>query len=132
MSKEDIDKAVRDAEKYAEEDKKFKEAVDLKNHADSLVAQCEKTLEELGDKVSESEKSEVKAEIEKLKKAVNDNDNEGMKNGIDSLQKVFGKVSEKIYQQSQQQGPGAGAAGNGGQNADGSFDAEFTDKTGEN
>ncbi|MBQ7699761.1 MAG: molecular chaperone DnaK [Clostridia bacterium] len=137
MSKDDIDKAVRDAEKYAEEDKKFKEAVDLKNHADSLVAQCEKSLEELGDKVSESDKSEVKAEIEKLKKAAADNDNEGMKNGIDSLQKAFSKVSEKIYQQTQQQtgNPGAdngSAGGANGQNADGSFDAEFTDKTGEN
>jgi molecular chaperone DnaK len=140
MSKEDIDKAVRDAEKYAEEDKKVKEGVDLKNHADGLVAQCEKSLEELGDKVSEADKSEVKAEIEKLKKAVNDNDNEGMKNGIDSLQKAFGKVSEKIYQQTQQQGPNPGgstgytgnAGGAEGQNADGSFDAEFTDKTGDN
>ena len=136
MSKEDIDKAVRDAERYAEEDKKFKEAVDLKNHADSLVAQCEKSLEELGDKISESEKNEVKAEIENLKKAVNNNDSEGMKNGIDSLQKAFGKVAEKVYQQTNSQNgganPGAGAAGgNGGQNADGSFDAEFTDKTGE-
>ena len=133
MSKEDIEKAVRDAEKYAEEDKKFKEAVDLKNHADSLVSQCEKSLEELGDKVSESEKNEVKAEIEKLKKAVNDNDNEGMKNGIDSLQKVFGKVAEKVYQQSGGANPGAGATGgqSSGQNADGSYDAEFTDKTGE-
>ena len=136
MSKEDIDKAVRDAERYAEEDKKFKEAVDLKNHADGLVAQCEKSLEELGDKVSESDKSEVKAEIEKLKKAVADNDSDGMKNGIDSLQKAFGKVSEKIYQQTQQGGPnpgaGAGQAGGSeGQNSDGSFDAEFTDKTGE-
>ena len=140
MSKDDIDKAVRDAEKYAEEDKKFKEAVDLKNHADGLVAQCEKALEDLGDKVSESDKSEVKAEIEKLKKAVNDNDSEGMKNGIDSLQKAFGKVSEKVYQQTQQQGgnPGGntgytgGAGGAEGQNSDGSFDAEFTDKTGDN
>lgn len=140
MSKDDIDKAVRDAEKYAEEDKKFKEAVDLKNHADGLVAQCEKSLEDLGDKVSESDKSEIKAEIEKLKKAVNDNDSDGMKNGIDSLQKAFGKVTEKVYQQTnQQQGPnpGAGAgfeggASNNGQNADGSFDAEFTDKTGDN
>ena len=139
MSKEDIDKAVRDAEKYAEEDKKFKEAVDLKNHADTLVAQCEKSLEELGDKVSESDKSEVKAEIEKLKKAAADNDNEGMKNGIDSLQKAFGKVSEKVYQQTQQQSAGTdtgagstGSTGNSGQNADGSYDAEFTDKTGEN
>lgn len=133
MSKEDIDKAVRDAEKYAEEDKKFKEAVDLKNHADSLVSQCEKSLEELGDKVSESEKNEVKAEIEKLKKAVADNDNDGMKNGIDSLQKVFGKVAEKVYQQSGGANPGAGATGgqSSGQNADGSYDAEFTDKTGE-
>ncbi|MBP5207387.1 MAG: molecular chaperone DnaK [Clostridia bacterium] len=136
MSKEDIDKAVRDAERYAEEDKKFKEAVDLKNHADSLVAQCEKSLEELGDKISESEKNEVKAEIENLKKAVNNNDSEGMKNGIDSLQKAFGKVAEKVYQHTNSQNgganPGAGAAGgNGGQNADGSFDAEFTDKTGE-
>ena len=137
MSKEDIDKAVRDAEKYAEEDKKFKEAVDLKNHADSLVAQCEKSLEELGDKVSESEKNEVKAEIENLKKAVNNNDNDGMKNGIDSLQKAFGKVAEKVYQQTNTNNagpnPGAGASGGAnGQNADGSFDAEFTDKTGDN
>jgi molecular chaperone DnaK len=137
MSKEDIDKAVRDAEKYAEEDKKFKEAVDLKNHADSLVAQCEKSLEDLGDKVSESEKTEVKAEIENLKKAVANNDNDGMKNGIESLQKVFGKVAEKAYQQTGSQNnagpnPGAGASGGAnGQNSDGSFDAEFTDKTGE-
>ena len=136
MSKEDIDKAVRDAEKYAEEDKKFKEAVDLKNHADSLVAQCEKSLEDLGDKVPESDKTEIKAEIDKLKKAVNDNDSEGMKNGIDSLQKAFGKVSEKIYQQTQQQSgeqnSGAGSSNQNGQNDDGSFDAEFTDKTGDN
>ena len=140
MSKEDIDKAVRDAEKYAEEDKKFKEAVDLKNHADSLVAQCEKSLEseEFASKISESEKNEVKAEIENLKKAVNNNDNDGMKNGIDSLQKAFGKVAEKVYQQTGGQNnagpnPGAGASGGAnGQNADGSFDAEFTDKTGDN
>ncbi|MBO4423245.1 MAG: molecular chaperone DnaK [Clostridia bacterium] len=137
MSKDDIDKAVRDAERYAEEDKKFKEAVDLKNHADSLIAQCEKSLEELGDKVSESDKSEVRAEIDRLKKAVNDNDSDGMKNGIDSLQKSFGRVSEKIYQQTQQNSnPGGGAGYNAGdssgQNDDGSFDAEFTDKTGDN
>lgn len=132
MSKEDIDKAVKEAEKYAEEDRKFKETIDLKNHADSLIAQCEKTLTELGDKVSESEKTEINAEIEKLRSASASENTEEMKAGIDSLQKVFGKVSERIYQQT---GGADGANGadqaNGGQNSDGSFDADFTDKTGE-
>ncbi len=130
MSKEDIDRAVREAEKYADEDKKFKEAVDLKNHADSLIAQCEKALSDLGDKVTEAEKSEINAEIDKLRAAVNANDTDGMKNGIDSLQKAFGKVSERIYSQSGAGGAGAGQQ-SGGQNADGSYNAEFTDKTGD-
>ena len=131
MSKEDIDRAVREAEKYAEEDKKFKEAVDLKNHADGLIAQCEKTLEELGDKVTADEKNEINAEIDNLKKAVSSDNTEGMKSGIDSLQKAFGKVSERIYRQTGATGAEGGAGNPGGQNADGSYDAEFTDKTGD-
>ena len=128
MSKEDIDKAVREAEKYAEEDKKFKETVDLKNHADSLIGQCEKTLADLGDKVSEDEKSEVNSEIEKLRSAVASENVDDMRAGIDSLQKAFGKISERVYRET---GAGADAGqSESGQNADGSFDADFEDKTG--
>ncbi len=136
MSKEDIEKAVRDAEKFAEEDKKFKESVDTKNHAESLIFQCEKALGELGDKVSDSEKATVTAEIEKLKETVKNGDTEAIKAGTEALEKAFYPIAEKVYQQTA--GADAGAAGQGfdqgaagGQNADGSYNADFTDKTGE-
>ncbi len=131
MSKEDIEKAVRDAEKFAEEDKKFKEAVDTKNHAEALIFQCEKALTDLGDKVSEEEKTSVTAEIEKLKTTIQNGDTEAIKAGTEALEKVFYPIAQRVYEQS-----GAGAAGAdqgaaGGQNADGSYNADFTDKTGE-
>ncbi len=131
MSKEDIEKAVRDAEKFAEEDKKFKEAVDTKNHAEALIFQCEKALTDLGDKVSEDEKTNVTAEIEKLKTTIQGGDTEAIKAGTEALEKVFYPIAQRVYEQS-----GAGAAGAdpnaaGGQNADGSYDADFTDKTNE-
>ncbi len=132
MSKEDIEKAVRDAEKFAEEDKKFKEAVDTKNHAESLIFQCEKALGDLGDKVTEDEKTAVTAEIEKLKTTVQTGDTEAIKAGTEALEKEFYKLSEKLYQQSGAAGDAGfdpGAAGS--QNADGSYNADFTDKTGE-
>ena len=132
MSKEDIDKAVKDAEKYAEEDKKFREAVDTKNNAETLIFQSEKALGELGDKVSESEKAEVQAEIDKLKETVKSGDTDAIKAGTEELQKKFYALSEKLYAQSGAAQGNPGDAGfNPGQNADGTYDADFTDKTGE-
>ena len=131
MSKEDIDRAVKDAEKFAAEDKKQKEAVEAKNHADSLIFQSEKTLTELGDKVTEAEKAPVTAAIEKLKEAQKGNDVAAIKAATDEVQKAFYAVSEKLYKNAAPQGDpnaAAGAAGNGPQNGagdDGVVDADF-------
>ncbi|MBE6546763.1 MAG: molecular chaperone DnaK [Ruminococcaceae bacterium] len=136
MSKEDIDKAVRDAEMFAEEDKKQKEAVEVKNHADSLVFQSEKTMEEVGDKLPESDKEEVKAAIEKLKATMAGNDTEAIKADTEALEKAFYALSEKLYaQQGGAQGfdPNAGAGGDAG-NAGGDgtyYNADYEDKTNE-
>lgn len=135
MSKEDVEKAVHEAEKYAEEDKKQKEAVELRNQAESLIFQSEKALEELGDKVSEGEKSDLKAEIEKLRETVKGGDSAAIKAGIDELQKKFYAVSEKLYKAAggdAGSNPG-GNAGNAGASGDGTYyDADFEDKSGEN
>jgi len=134
MSQEDIDKAVKDAEKFAEEDKKQKEAVETKNRADSLVYQSEKTLEEIGDKVSEADKEPVKAAIEKLKATMAGNDTEAIKADTEALEKAFYALSEKLYGQQggAQQGfdPNnmGGDAGQGG--SDGTYyNADYEDKT---
>ena len=126
MSQEDIDKAVKEAEKFAEEDKKAKEAVDTKNQAENLIFQSEKTLGELGDKVDASEKADIQAEIDRLKETVKNGSTEDIKAGTEELQKKFYAISEKLYQQAQQAG-GADAAGT--QNEDGTYNADFTDKT---
>ena len=104
LSDEDIDRAVKEAEKYAEEDKKRKEEVETRNNAESLVYQSEKTLNEIGDKVSEDDKAPVKAEIEKVKTALQGTDTEAIKAATESLQQAFYKVSEKLYQQANPQG----------------------------
>ncbi len=127
MSQEDIDKAVKDAEKFAEEDKKQKEAVDTKNQAESLIFQSEKALGELGDKVSESEKAPVKEAIEKLKATVATGNTEAIKADTEALQKAFYAISEKLYAQAQQ--AGAEGAQGGTQNDDGTINADFTDKS---
>ena len=132
MSKEDIDRAVRDAERFAEEDKKQKEAVDVKNHADTLIFQSEKTLAEIGDKLPESDLADVKAGIEKLKETVKTNDTEAIKRDTESLEKAFYAVSEKLYKQSgaQQGDPNAGFGGaQGGADNGTYYDAGFEDKT---
>ena len=126
MSQEDIDKAVKEAEKFAEEDKKAKEAVDTKNQAENLIFQSEKTLGELGDKVDAFEKADIQAEIDRLKETVKNGSTEDIKAGTEELQKKFYAISEKLYQQAQQAG-GADAAGT--QNEDGTYNADFTDKT---
>ena len=137
MSKEDIDRAVKDAEKFAAEDKKQKEAVEAKNHADSLIFQSEKTLTELGDKVTEAEKAPVTAAIEKLKETVKSGDTDAIKADTEALEKSFYAISEKLYAQAQnaQGGTDAGAgAQNGGaqtdENGNTYYNADFEDKTG--
>ena len=139
MSKEDIDRAVKDAEKFAAEDKKQKEAVEAKNHADSLIFQSEKTLTELGDKVTEAEKAPVTAAIEKLKETMKSNDTEAIKADTEALEKSFYAISEKLYAQAQNAqggadaGAGAGAQNGGAQtdeNGNTYYNAYFEDKTG--
>ena len=129
MSKEDIDRAVKDAEKYAEEDKKQKEAVEIRNNAESLVFQSEKTLGELGDKVEAAEKAEVQTAIDKLKETLKGTDADAIKADTEALQQKFYKISEKLYQQNAAQGGDAGTQGGteGGtqQNADGTYNADF-------
>ncbi|MBQ2512340.1 MAG: molecular chaperone DnaK, partial [Clostridia bacterium] len=110
MSKEDIDKAVREAEKYAEQDKKQKEAVEVKNNAENMIFQSEKTLSDIGDKLPESDLTEVKEAIEKLKSTVSGGDTDQIKADTDELQKAFAKLSEKLYAN---QGGNAGGPGNG-------------------
>ncbi|MBQ7315728.1 MAG: molecular chaperone DnaK [Clostridia bacterium] len=104
MSQEDIDKAVKDAEKFAEQDKKAKEAVETKNNADALIFQSEKTLNELGDKVSESEKAEINDAIVKLRETMNSGDTEAIKADTEALKQAFYKLSEKMYAQANPQG----------------------------
>ena len=140
MSKEDIDRAVKDAEKFADEDKKQKEAVEIKNGAENMIFQSEKTLNDIGDKVSEDEKAPVKAAIEKLKETVKTGTTDQIKADTEALEKAFYAISEKLYgQQGGAQGanPGAGfdpnAGAQGGQTngSDGTYyNADYEDKTG--
>ncbi|MBQ4297282.1 MAG: Hsp70 family protein, partial [Clostridia bacterium] len=146
MSKEDIDRAVKDAEKFAESDKKQKEAAETKNKADSLIYQSEKTLEEMGDKVSEADKAPVREAIDKLKKSMENGTSEEIKADSDALEKAFYAISEKLYQQQQAAGgqgagfdpnAGAGFNANAGAGANGGgddtvYNADFEDKTGDN
>ena len=132
MSKEDIEKAVRDAEMNASEDKKAKEAVETKNAAESLIFQSEKALGELGDKVSDAEKQPVLDAIAKLKETVKGNDTDAIKADTEALQKSFYPLSEKLYQQQSAPQGDAGAQQSGTTGEDGVYNAEFTDKTDDN
>ena len=109
MSKEDIDKAVREAEKYAAEDAKRKEEVDTRNAGDQMVYQTEKTLSEMGDKLDPADKSEVESKLQALKTALTGTDSAAIKHATEELTQAFYKVSEKMYQAANPQGaPGAG------------------------
>ena len=131
LSKEDIDKAVKEAEQFAAEDKKRKEEVDAHNEADQTAYQLEKSLTDLGDKVSESEKAPVKAAIEKLKEVNKGSDVAAIKAAIEDAQKAFYPLAERLYKQANPQGeqnPGAGfngQANQGGKPDDGVVDADF-------
>ncbi len=135
MSQEDIDKAVKDAEKFAEEDKKLKDAVDAKNHAESLIFQSEKALGELGDKVSDADKQPVKDAIEKLRATLAGGDTAAIKADTEALEKSFYAISEKLYaQQGGAQGNPGGFDGNAGAGDNGGtyYNADYEDKTGDN
>ncbi|MBE6727975.1 MAG: molecular chaperone DnaK [Ruminococcaceae bacterium] len=130
MSKEDIDKAVKEAEAYAAEDKKRREAVDVRNNADQMIYQTEKTVSEFGDKLSDEEKSKIEAAKEALKEALKGEDIEAIKARQEELQKEIYAVSEKVYKAAAeaQGAQGAqdpnGAAGNADPNV---YEADFTD-----
>ncbi len=126
LSEDEINKAVADAEQFAEEDKKRKEDIDTRNNADQMVYQCEKALGEVGDKITEEEKSGIQAEIDKVKEALKGSDIELVKTSVDELTKKFYEIAPKIYQQPGQDGAAGAAPG-----ADGVYDAEFT-QDGEN
>ena len=106
LSDEDIEKAVKDAEAHAAEDKKKKDEIEARNEAESLTYNCEKTLEELGDKINGEEKAKVTTEIDNVKKALEGSDIDKIKEATESLKKVFYSMSEKLYSQAN---PNAGA-----------------------
>ena len=139
MSKEDIDKAVKEAEQFAAEDAKRKEEVDTRNQADQMVYQSEKTIEEMKDKLDAGEISELEAEVNKVKEALKGTDTAAIKAATESLTQAFYKVSEKLYQQANPQGgqPGPDMGGanfggqqpggnNAGQGPDDVVDADYT------
>jgi len=133
LSKEDIDKAVKEAEQFAAEDKKQKEAIDARNEAESLVYQTEKSLGELGGKISDSEKAPVEAALNKLKETLKGSDVEAIKADAEALKQAFYAVAEKMYAQANPQGaPGADCGGDcgscgtqSGPNGETVYDADY-------
>jgi len=131
LSKEDIDKAVKEAEQFAAEDKKQKEAVDARNEAEALVYQTEKSLGELGGKISDSEKAPVDAALNKLKETLKGNDIEAIKADAEALKQAFYAIAEKMYAQANPQGgqpgPDMGTQGGGqtGPNGETVYDADY-------
>ena len=109
MSKEDVEKAVHEAEQYAAEDAKRKEEIDTRNQGDQMVYQTERTLEELGDKVDAAEKAEVESKLNELKETLKGSDTAAIKAATEALTQVFYKLSEKMYQQANPQGGQPGA-----------------------
>ena len=135
MSKEDIDKAVKEAEQYAAEDAKRKEDVEIRNSGDQMVYQTEKILSETGDKIDPADKSEVETALANLKSALSGSDTAAIKSATEALTQVFYKVSEKLYSQSAPNGdagstgpnPGASTGGAAGTDANGQqyYDADY-------
>ncbi len=130
MSKEDIEKAVKEAEKYAEEDKKNKEAVEVKNRAESMIFQIEKSISEAGDKFSDDDKAPVNQAIEKLKETLKNGSTDEIKADTEALEKAFYPLAEKLYAQANPQGGNPGGAT---ENEQGDvYGADFEDKTDKN
>ena len=132
MSKEDIDKAVKDAEQYAAEDKKRREETDTRNAADQMVYQTEKTVSELGDKLDETEKKDLTDACEALKEALKNNNIEEIKAKQEALQTKLYAVSEKVYRAAAEAQQAAGAAGEGAPAGDDAvYEADYTDVEGD-
>ncbi|MBE6599454.1 MAG: molecular chaperone DnaK [Ruminococcaceae bacterium] len=133
MSQEDIDKAVRDAEKFAEEDKKQKEAIEIKNKAETMIYQSEKSLSDLGDKVTDADKEPVRAAIETLKETIKGGNTEAIKADTEALEKAFYPIAEKMYAAQGAQDPNMGGqgfdAGNMGGDGNTYYSADFEDKS---
>ena len=132
MSKDDIDRAVREAEQFAEEDKKRKDAVDAKNNGESLCFQCEKALKEFGDKVDAGDRANVESAVNALKEALKTDNTEDIKAKTDALQNAFYALSSKVYQQANPEGGAPdfsqmnGMGGNDGGD-DNVVDADYTE-----
>ena len=133
MSKEDVEKAVKEAEQFAEEDKKRKEAVDTRNEADQMVYQCEKILADEGDKIPENDKAEIQAKVDALKEALKGEDIDAIKSKQEELTQQFYKISEELYKQAQAQAQaqggqesGADGAAPGSDPQGGTYDADYT------
>ena len=127
LSKEEIERAVKEAEQYAAEDKRRREEADARNNADNLIYQSEKALSDLGDKVSPEDKSAIQNAIQNVRTALSGNDVQAIKNATDELQKKFFEVSQKIYSQAGPQ-QGAGGTSSGGGSAPGGgnyYDADY-------
>ncbi|MBM6897123.1 molecular chaperone DnaK [Pseudoflavonifractor capillosus] len=119
MSKEDVEKAVREAEQFAAEDARRKEEVDTRNQADQMVYQTEKTLEEMGDKLDGADKANIEGELNKVKEALKGTDTQAIKDATEALTRAFYAVSEKLYSQAgAQPGPDMGGASAGATGAD--------------
>ena len=127
MSKEDIDKAVKEAEQYAAEDKKRREEADLRNNADQLVYTAEKTVNDLGDKLTEEEKTDIKGAADALKEALKGTDVEAIKVKQEDLQKKVYAVSEKVYKAAQEAQAQAGQQGAPNGDPNNVYDADYTD-----
>ena len=132
MSKEDIDKAVKEAQQFAAEDAKKKEEVDIRNQGEQMVYQTEKTLEDLKDKLDANDKATLDAALNKLKEALKGSDSAAIKAATEELGKAFYPITEKLYQQANPQGGqpgpdmGAGFGGQAGPADDGVVDADYT------
>ena len=117
LSDADIEKAVKDAEAHAAEDKKMKEDIEVRNNAESLIFNTEKTMKDIGDKISNEEKSKVEAELDNLKKTLEGKDTDAIKAATDKLTSVFYEITEKLYKNANPNGAANGAAGTNGAEA---------------
>ncbi len=125
MSKDDIEKAVKDAEQFASEDKKKREAVDARNNADQMVFAADKLIKDMGDKLTDEEKASIEEKKNALKTALDADNQDGMKTAGDELQAVLHEITQKVYQQQAQEQQATGAEQQQPQNDDGVVDADF-------
>ena len=132
MSKDDIDKAVKEAEQYAAEDKKRREDIDIRNGADQMIYQTEKTITDFGDKITEEEKSKIEAAKEALKEALKGDNTDDIKAKQEELQKEIFAVSEKVYKAAAEAAQAAQGGAQGAPNGDNVYDADFTDVNDQN